>query len=210
MEEDDRIFVGSLLKKQEEVLGDFGFTDPYHAIMLMFMLSQYDYLEHTERDQGYLITERLLEDFPLISEFTVEHEAFSHLVDTMNCDEYAVEILFRSGTWWYQQEFVALDLADLLISDISPDVFVNFPKLKHIKLNHNLLGSLPDTLFSSLKDLQSLNLSNNLISQLPLHIFSQNTKLQHLNLAHNGIDYRWLQKFNVVNRLTHQQLEIKL
>jgi len=210
MVDDDKISAGTVLQRQSEVFEDFVFTESFEAIMLLFMLSRYDYLEHIDRHQGYLITDKLIEDFPLLDDWQAEHPQYEQLLKSINCEQKSLEILFRRGTWWEDNDFLMLDLSDLLISNLEVDLFRDFSKLTILNLNHNLLGTLPAEIFYPLPRLKKLNLSYNMISKLPIHIFSENPDLESLNLAKNGIDNRWLQKFKALNRLSHRNLEIKI
>lgn len=208
IEDDETITANTLIQRQEDVFDDFAFTESFEVIMLSFMLSRYRFLEHIDRDKGYRITPKLLNEFPVLDDWYDEHPQYQHLLSQLDVKHKSLEILFRRRTWINAQHFVSLDLGDLLVSELPEQLFSSYNHLEKLYLNNNLLGTLPDDIFTPLIELKELNLAYNMISKLPIHIFSNNLKLYSLNLANNGINHRWLQKFKALNRLSHGNLEI--
>lgn len=210
MEPDDTITISSVLKRQNEIFDDFSFSETFEIIILLFMLSRYDYLEHINRDEGYFPTDKLYDDFPLLEEWRHEYTQYDDLLDQLNIENRYLEIIFRRNTWFVKGKFVSLDLSDLFITKLEENTFTAFPQLTEVHLRNNLLGTLPSGIFRPLPKLEKVDLSFNLISKLPIHLFSDNYQLKQIDLACNGVDHRWLSKFRTLNRLSHGHLQIKI
>ncbi|MHA2502416.1 MAG: hypothetical protein ACXAE3_06095 [Candidatus Kariarchaeaceae archaeon] len=204
----NRITAELIIKKQAEVFENRPFADPFETIISLFMLSRYGYLDHIDRDQGYKITSNLMDEFPPIDSWLENHEDYLSLLDRLDCKEHWLDILFRQNTWVNEGKLIELDLRNLLISQLDVDVLTGFPSLKKLYLYRNLLGTLPSGIFDCLPNLEKLDLSSNMINELPIDLFSSNPKLRSINLGENGVDHRWLKKFRILNRLTHQKIEI--
>jgi len=208
MVDESQISAGKVIERQMEIFEDFAFAESFEVIMLLFMLSRFDYLDHIDRDQGYVITDKLLDEFPLLDDWQDEHPVYNQLIAQLDCEDKSLEILFRRLTWIDHGNFLSLDLNDLFIEELDADVFTSFHFLQEIYLNNNLLGTLPSGIFDTITDLRVIDLSYNMITELPVYLFSNNHQLTKLNLSRNGIDERWIKKFKAFNRLTHGNIEI--
>ncbi len=208
MDDEESVSASSIMDKQQHIFGDYRFADTFEVIMLLFMLSRYDFLEHIDRDRGYRVTDKLYDEFPIIDKWINKHGSFIEMLKELDCDDLWLVIMFRSRTWIYRGELLTLDLEDLLIKELRDNIFTEFTELEQIYLNGNLLGTLSNEVFKDMTKLRLIDLSSNMISNLPLHIFANNDRLKSVNLANNGIDSTWLVKFRTLNRLTGHETEI--
>uniref|UniRef100_A0A0N5A0I2 LRRCT domain-containing protein n=1 Tax=Parastrongyloides trichosuri TaxID=131310 RepID=A0A0N5A0I2_PARTI len=82
-----------------------------------------------------------------------------------------------------EEYIVELDLSYNHIKKINDDIFLNFKKLKVLKLSHNRIEDIAN--FKGLQNLHKLHLDNNILGKLPSKVFDSLINLKELVLDGN-------------------------
>ena len=80
-----------------------------------------------------------------------------------------------------------LDMSNNQITQLDPNAFVKFPKLRVFKIKRNSLKSIPEGLFRNNPVLRDVDFSANDIVGVPKDLFKYTTALQYLKLDDNKI-----------------------
>lgn len=125
--------------------------------------------------------------FNQIMNFTLNNESRPWNLQELNLQGNAfTEIKGSYFKWW--PKLVMIDLSMNKIRNIRTGALDNLPQLHTIRLSHNLLKTIPDTLFD-LVSINSLDLSNNRLLYFPIP--GWNEDLQKIELKNYHVSFQF-------------------
>lgn len=102
---------------------------------------------------------------------------------------------------------IDIDLSNLSLEEVFPEVFYLCPRVLNIDLSQNLLSTLPEYVFDLNRDLKVLNLSVNLFQELnPLWFTASSESLEELDVSQNRLTTFPVKIFPEMNQLKHLSL----
>jgi len=117
-----------------------------------------------------------------------EREIVENILTRLDKGMKIEDVMESPQTEFEDGELISIDLADLALTEIPEDLFLEYPSIKRIHLSFNKLADLPENIFEGLEDLEFINLYGNEFIRLPDDIFEDLDNLEWLDLRSNKLE----------------------